>query len=187
MTITIHDPADITEAKVFLETYIPENIKKQCDFPTLSFKPGSFVEKDLKHHFSDSLYSVEIAGTEGYIYTLIDHETTPSKLTPFKLLRYQIAIMKQHLDQGHQTLPIVIPLLFYIFEVKRFNLTDDIVEELAPETFLHPYPLIDLTVIPDEELRTNKGIAILELIQKNIIRWMHLDQLSKYSELLEGN
>ena len=41
-------------------------------------------------------------------------------------------------------------------------------KELAQKTFLKPYSLIDITVIPDEELRTHKGIAILELIQKNI-------------------
>lgn len=182
MTIKIHDPhdrlfrnflADINKAKVFLETYLPENIKKQCDFSTLSFEPGSFVEKDLKHHFSDILYSVKIAGTQGYIYTLIEHETTPRKLTPFKLLRYQIAIMKQHLDQGHQTLPIVIPLLFYRGKKSPYPFSTDIMDcfenkELAQETFLKPYSLIDITVIPDEELRTHKGIAILELIQKNI-------------------
>ena len=108
MTIKIHDPhdrlfrnflADINKANVFLETYLPKNIKKQCDFSTLCFKPSSFVEKDLKHHFSDILYSVKIAGTPGYIYTLIEHETTPRKLTPFKLLRYQIAIMNDQLQQ----------------------------------------------------------------------------------------
>ena len=134
-SIQIHDPhdrlfrnflADISKAKVFLETYLPENIKKLCDFAALSFKPGSFVEKDLKRHFSDILYSVKIAGTEGYIYTLIEHETTPRKLTPFKLLRYQIAIMKQHLDQGYQTLPIVIPLLFYRGKKSRYPFTIDL-------------------------------------------------------------
>lgn len=60
MTIKIHDPhdclfrnflADINKAKVFLQTYLPENIKRQCDFSALSFMPGSFVEKDLRHHF----------------------------------------------------------------------------------------------------------------------------------------
>lgn len=184
MTIKIHDPhdrlfrnflADINKAKDFLETYLPENIKKQCDFSSLSFKAGSFVEKDLKHHFSDILYSVKIAGAQGYIYTLIEHETTPRKLTPFKLLRYQIAIMKQHLDQGHQTLPIVIPLLFYRGKKSPYPFSTDILDcfeskELAQETFLKPYSLIDITVIPDEELRIHKGMAILELIQKNIYK-----------------
>ncbi|HEY2566529.1 MAG TPA: Rpn family recombination-promoting nuclease/putative transposase [Candidatus Aquirickettsiella sp.] len=49
MTIKIHDPhdrlfrnflADINKAKDFLETYLPENIKKQSDLSTLIFKPG---------------------------------------------------------------------------------------------------------------------------------------------------
>lgn len=182
MTIKIHDPhdrlfrnflADISKAKVFLQTYLPESIKRQCDFSVLSFKPGSFVEKDLKHHFSDILYSVKVAGVEGYIYTLIEHETTPHKLTPFKLLRYQIAIMKQHLDQGNKTLPIVIPLLFYRGKKSPYPYTTDIFDcfenkALASEIFLKSYPLIDITVISDEELRQHKGIAILELVQKNI-------------------
>jgi predicted transposase/invertase (TIGR01784 family) len=67
----------------------------------------------------------------------------------------------------------VIPLLFYRGKKSPYPFTTDIMDcfqnkELAQETFLKPYSLIDITVIPDEELRTHKGIAILELIQKNI-------------------
>lgn len=158
----IHDPhdrlfrnflADINKAKTFIETYLPENIKKQCDFSALSFKPESFVEKDLRHHFSDILYSVKIAETQGYIYTLIEHETIPRKLTLFNLLCYQIAIMKQHLDQGHQILPIVIPLLFYRGKKSSYPFSTDIMDcfknkELAQETFPKPYFLIGIAVIP---------------------------------------
>lgn len=72
MIIKIHDPndrlfrnflADIKKAKGFLETELPKNIKQQCAFSDISLKPGSFVEKDLKLHFSDILYSIKIAGT----------------------------------------------------------------------------------------------------------------------------
>jgi len=160
-------------AKDFLEIYLPDTVKNSCDFNTLKLEPCSYVEKNLSQHFSDILYSVKIAGTQGYIYTLIEHETMPRQLTPFKLLRYQIAIMKQHLDQGHQALPIVIPLLFYRGKKSPYPFTTDVMDcfenkELAQETFLKSYSLIDITVIPDEELRTHKGIALLELIQKNI-------------------
>ncbi len=41
-------------------------------------------------------------------------------------------------------------------------------KKLAQEIFLKPYPLIDITVIPDDELRQHEGLAILELVQKNI-------------------
>ena len=165
--------SDTKTARDFLEIYLPDNIKKCCDFASLKLEPGSYVEKDLRQHFSDILYSLKIAGTDGYIYTLIEHLTTPSKLTPFKLLRYQVAIMKQYLDQGHETLPVVVPLLFYRGKQSPYPFTTDIFDcfantALAQEVFLTPYPLIDITVIPDDELRTHKGMAILELIQKNI-------------------
>ena len=160
-------------AKDFLETYLPDKIKNLCNFSTLKLEPGSYVEKNLRQHFSDIVYSLKISETDSYIYTLIEHLTTPKKLTSFTLLRYQIAIMKQHLNKGHGTLPVVVPLLFYRGETSPYPFSTDIFDcfqdkKLAKEVFLKPYPLIDITVIPDEELRTHKGIAILELIQKNI-------------------
>jgi predicted transposase/invertase (TIGR01784 family) len=164
---------DPKNGKDFLEFYLPNTIKKRCDLRTVKLEPGSYVEQNLHQHFSDILYSVKIAGRDAYIYALIEHLTTPDKLTCFKLLRYQLAIMKQHLDQGHDTLPVVIPLLFYRgdtspypFSIAIFDCFED--KELAQEVFLKPFPLIDITVIPDEELRTHRGIAILELVQKNI-------------------
>lgn len=160
-------------AKEFLEIYLPDKIKKLCDFNTLKLEPGSYVEKNLRQHFSDILYSLKIVGKDAYIYALIEHLTTPDKLTPFKLLRYQIPIMKQHLDNGHDTLPVVVPLLFYRGEQSPYPFSTDIFDcfenkALAKEIFLKPFPLIDITVIPDDEIRKHKGIAILELIQKNI-------------------
>ncbi len=81
--------------------------------------------------------------------------------------------MKQHLDQGNKTLPIVVPLLFYRGRKSPYPFSTNIIDcfesrDLAQEIFLKPYPLIDITVIPDDELRQHKGIAILELVQKNI-------------------
>lgn len=54
----------------------------------------------------------------------------------------------------------------YPFTTDIFNCFES--KELAQEVFLKPYPLIDITIIPDEELRKHRGIAILELVQKNI-------------------
>jgi predicted transposase/invertase (TIGR01784 family) len=160
-------------AKDFLQTYLPDKIKSLCDFNTLKLEPSSYVEKNLSQHFSDIVYSLKIAETDAYIYTLIEHLTTPKKLSAFTLLRYQIAIMKQHVDKGYNTLPVVVPLLFYRGKTSPYPFSTDIFDcfddkALAEEVFLKPYSLIDITVIPDEELRTHRGMAILELIQKNI-------------------
>lgn len=31
----------------------------------------------------------------------------------FRLVRYAVAVMQRHLEAGHRTLPLVIPVLFY--------------------------------------------------------------------------
>ncbi len=185
MTITIHQPHDAlfrsfltdpTKARDLLEQYLPKKIKNICDFATIKLEPGSFIDKHLQKHFSDILYSIKIRNKKAYIYTLIEHLTSPDRLVPFKLLRYQIPIMQQHLDNNHNRLPIVVPILFYRgnvspypYSLSIFDCHEEEDKELAQETFLNPI-LVDLTVIPDEELRTHKGIALLEIIQKNIHR-----------------
>jgi predicted transposase/invertase (TIGR01784 family) len=84
--------------------------------------------------------------------------------------------MQQHLDNSYDRLPIVVPILFYRgnvspypYSISIFDCYEDEDKELAQETFLKPI-LVDITVIPDEELRAHKGIALLEIIQKNIHR-----------------
>lgn len=64
-------------------------------------------------------------------------------------------------------------MLFYRGRKSPYPFSTNIIDcfenrNLAQEIFLKPYPLIDITVIPDDELRQHKGIAILELVQKNI-------------------
>lgn len=95
MTISIHQPhdslfrnylTDINMAKTFFQVYLPEDISNLCDFSTLRLEPGSFVEKNLRKHFSDILYSVQIKDEKGYLYPLIEHETTPEKMTHSKFL-----------------------------------------------------------------------------------------------------
>lgn len=96
MTITIYQPHDAlfrsfltdpTKARSLLEQYLPQKIKNICDFNTLKLEPGSFIDKNLKKHFSDILYSIKIRGKKAYIYTLIEHLTNLDPLIPFKLLR----------------------------------------------------------------------------------------------------
>ena len=76
--------SDISKAETFFKVYLPEDIKALCNFSTLRLEPGSFVEKNLRKHFSDILYSIQMEGRQGYLYPLIEHETTPKRMTPLK-------------------------------------------------------------------------------------------------------
>lgn len=74
---------------------------------------SSFIEDYLKGQCSDMLYSMKTTtGHYDYIYCLIEHQSRPEKLLPFRLLRYAVAAMQRHMKQGNDQLPVVILLLF---------------------------------------------------------------------------
>lgn len=48
----------------------------------------------------------------GYVYVVIEHHSSPDNHMAFRLMRYAIAAMQRHLDAGHKTLLLVVPMLF---------------------------------------------------------------------------
>ena len=100
-------------ANDFLTLHLPEAIRQQCDFSTLRLEPASFVDEDLRAWYSDVLWSVQTPCGLGYVYVVIEHQSSPDNHMAFRLMRYAIAAMQRHLDAGHKTLPLVVPMLFY--------------------------------------------------------------------------
>ena len=97
-------------ARDFLQLYLPETLLKVCDLRTLHLESGHFVEDDLRPFYADILYSLKTTAGDGYIYALIEHQSTPDRHMAFRLMRYAIAAMQRHLDAGHDQLPLVIPV-----------------------------------------------------------------------------
>ena len=165
--------SDIAIARDFFEIPMPKALRRQCNFNTLALCSGSFVEANLRQHCSDMLYSVRTRRGRGYIYCLVEHQSSPQKLMAFRLMRYSLAAMQQHLDQGHKELPIVMPLLLYQGGRGRYPYKNDWPacfhdKELARSVYHRPFPVIDLAEIPDEEIMTHRRVALLELVQKHI-------------------
>lgn len=164
---------DITIARDFLQIHLPEKLRQLCDFSTLAMESGSFIEPDLRSPCSDMLYSVQTTTGMGYIYTLIEHQSRPEKLMAFRLLRYAVAAMQRHLEQGNDTLPVVIPLLFYQGKISPYPYSTHFLDcfadpELAKSVYMQAFPLVDVTAIPDEEIVTHRHVALMELVMKHI-------------------
>jgi len=109
----------------------------------------------------------------GYVYALIEHQSSPDKHMGFRLTRYAIAAMQQHLDAGNDTLPLVVPLLFYHGKTSPYPYSTNWLDEfdspeLARSIYTNSYPLVDVTVIPDDEILQHKRVALLELVQKHV-------------------
>lgn len=78
-------------AKDFLQLYLPAPFLAICELDSLQLVSGSFVEEDLRASYSDILYSLRTRHGPGYVYALIEHQSTPDKLMAFRLLRYALA------------------------------------------------------------------------------------------------
>ncbi|RAX01866.1 MULTISPECIES: Rpn family recombination-promoting nuclease/putative transposase [unclassified Photorhabdus] len=160
-------------AREFLSLYLPEEVQSLCDLATLKLEPGSFVDRHLRQLHSDVLYSVETVRGQGYIYCLIEHQSTPDPLMAWRLMYYAMSAMAAHLKKGHTELPLVAPLLFYHGEVRPYPYSNRWLDcftlpEQAARLYRQAFPLVDVSVLSDEDILTHKGVALMELVQKHI-------------------
>lgn len=161
-------------ARDFMELHLPAELRAICDLNTLKLESGSFVEDNLRQYFSDVLYSLKTtAGDDGYVHVLIEHQSTPDQHMAFRLIRYAVAAMQRHLEAGHKKLPLVIPMLFYTGKRSPYPYSTRWLDEfanpeLAGKLYSAAFPLVDVTVIPDDEIAGHRSMAALTLLQKHI-------------------
>lgn len=160
-------------ARDFMDIHLPAELRAICDLGTLKLESGSFVEDDLRQYFSDVLYSLETAAGTGYVHVLIEHQSSPDVHMAFRMTRYAVAAMQRHLEAGHKKLPLVIPMLFYVGKRSPYPYSTRWLDEfdhpqLAGKVYGGAYPLIDVTVIPDDEIMGHRSMAALTLLQKHI-------------------
>ncbi|STW12283.1 transposase [Klebsiella pneumoniae subsp. rhinoscleromatis] len=58
-------------------SYLPEAIRQRCDFSTLRLQSASFIDEDLRAWYSDVLWSVQTTCGTGYVYVVIEHQSSP--------------------------------------------------------------------------------------------------------------
>ncbi|WP_410677985.1 Rpn family recombination-promoting nuclease/putative transposase [Citrobacter europaeus] len=160
-------------ARDILDIHLPPALREICDLQTLKLEPGSFIEQDLRAYYSDVLWSLKTREGQGYIYCVIEHQSTAVQHMAFRLMRYAIAAMQHHLDAGNKTLPLVVPMLFYHGQQSPYpwslNWLDEFdCPQLARQLYSEAFPLVDITVIPDDEIAQHRRVALLELMQKHI-------------------
>lgn len=163
-----------TIARDFMTLHLPAEFLALCDLDTLKLESGAFVEQDLRQYFSDILYSLKTTSRDdGYIHVLIEHQSSPDRHMAFRLMRYAIAAMQRHLDAGHKKLPLVIPVLFYSGKRSPYPYSTRWLDEFsipafASRLYSNAFPLVDVTVIPDEDIVGHRSMAALTLLQKHI-------------------
>ncbi|EDQ2394450.1 Rpn family recombination-promoting nuclease/putative transposase [Salmonella enterica subsp. enterica] len=175
-----HDPLfklflrEPVTARDFLEAHLPEDIRSLVHLDTLRLESGSYVDEELKELHSDILYSVKMAQDERcLLYCVVEHQSTEDEMMAWRMTKYTIRAMDDHLKKGYKTLPVVVPLLFYHGDVRPYPYSMDWLDcfeqpELARRVFSKPWPLIDVSVLDDDDIKTHRRMALLEMVQRDI-------------------
>jgi recombination-promoting nuclease RpnB len=161
-------------AREFLKTWLPADLCKLVDFNHLEIQPRSYINDLRQESEVDVLFKTIIDGKEAYLYLLLEHQSTPDPLMPFRLLKYTCNIIDQHLKKyGKDKIPLIYPIVVYHGKRKypfSTNIADlvDAPKELVEQYFLKPFQLIDLGQIDDEKLKQHAWSGVMEFVLKHI-------------------
>lgn len=161
-------------AREFFEENLPEKIKSIINFDSIMPEKNSFVKDDLQEQSADILFSADFGDKHGYLYVLIEHQSTASEILPFRILKYVVSIMEEHLKKEETNiLPIVFPICIYNGQ-RNYNFSTDIFDlfgerkELARDLMFKPFELINLSKISDEKLKEKLMYGIVAYAMKHV-------------------
>ena len=76
-----------------LRTVLPSELLATLQLDSLAPVDGSFIDEALRETSADLLFSVGLRGAgSGLVHVLFEHQSTPNKRMPLRLLRYQARI-----------------------------------------------------------------------------------------------
>ncbi len=171
--------SDSKLAKSFLKEYLPSHLTNLIDLDTLRIEKDSFVEKRLRTHRSDLLYSTRIKGQPAYLYLLFEHKSQPERYISLQLLKYMIGIWNLAIKQGKAEggyLPVVVPIVIYHgrkvwdISVRLGELFLGRVKGLEKYIPDFEYVVKDLSGMRDEEIRGEVILRASLLAMKYIYR-----------------
>ena len=158
--------SSVEHAAAELRAVLPPALRSRIDLSKLQLAPGSYVDSDLAASQSDLLFSVEMAGKPGLLYLLFEHQSTVDDLMAFRVLKYVVRILDQHIRGAKSAvralpLPVVIPVVLHHSETGWTAATDlqDLFDGgLAKDESLAAYVpqlsfvLDDISHLTDDEL-----------------------------------
>ncbi len=159
----------------FLRNYLPPDVVELLDFSTLELAKDSFVDDELRQHFSDLLYQVQRFDAQStYVYVLFEHKSYPDILTALQLLRYMTQIWDLSVRQRSEFVPIL-PIVVYHGRAawrlphdfaSLFKLSEPL-QEFFPD---FRYWLIDLSSIDDDDIKGEVLAQVALLTLKHIFQ-----------------
>ena len=164
-------------ARSFFERYLTPDLKDSIDLDTLALQSGSAVTEAFQQLHTDILYRVDFhaandkaAPQPGYLYTLVEHQSTPDPTMAIRLWQYKAALLMKHAQDDY--LPPIHTLVFYHGRQTPYPYTLDLrlcfrTSQQAEYTLQGPPQLIDVQQQPDQALLTADNAGLFSYFFKH--------------------
>lgn len=173
-------------ATTFIKRYLPAEVFEVLDTNTLTVQNNSYIDKDLQETISDVVFNCnykEHSSTpakskpqDAKIILLIEHQSTPHRLMPFRVFHYMFNLLYKDIKTKQESLtklPAVFMLVYYHGKHTPYpysmNLTDcfDDPHGLMPNVLTADVPLVDINQEEDDELKQQKLMGLMALALKH--------------------
>ncbi len=156
----------------FLHAHLPPELYQRLDTETLTLTDKSLVLPQLREIHCDIVYKCQIDQQDGYVFFLIEHQSSADELMAFRKLQYTVGLMDEHIRAGHAQLPLILPICLYHGTQSPYPYSTDIYNEfsnpiLARELVFKPFHLIDLTTLSEETIEKHGLAALMEILFKH--------------------
>ncbi|XWN34943.1 MAG: Rpn family recombination-promoting nuclease/putative transposase [Roseivirga sp.] len=157
----------------FFQAHLPADVLARIDLSTMQLTQASYVSAELKALHNDLVFTCQIDGKKGYLYLLMEHQSTPDWLLPLRLIKYDIALLEDALKGKEAGTPF--PVIFnvclyhgkgpYPYSVKVYDYfsAPHLAEGIGMFTRFH---LVDLHRFSDEELERHGSVSVMEKLMK---------------------
>ncbi|MCB9796502.1 MAG: Rpn family recombination-promoting nuclease/putative transposase [Alphaproteobacteria bacterium] len=187
------------QAALALREYLPPAALRWVDLEQLERVDRSFVDEALSERHADILFVTRLhnapeESSEALVYLLLEHQSTPDPLMPFRLLTYMLRIWERWLLErpGARRLPLIYPLVLYHGEAawrtpldlaELMDLPALAAADLAPALPHLRHDLVDLSAVPDEELRGGALAVLVQVLLKHHAKGDLVARLAAWTEV----
>lgn len=107
--------ADRSIAAEAVASVLPPDVRALIDLSALELLSSAYVDQALHPLYSDVVFAARIAGRDARLLLLLEHQSRPDRLMPFRLLQYAVmlwdAYLRDHPSAGR--LPVIVPVVFH--------------------------------------------------------------------------
>ena len=170
-------------ARQFFQQYLPKPLLKALDLKQCKLEDSSYIDNELQASFSDVVfdcrYKDDTNTSNAKVILLVEHQSTPDRLMPFRIYHYLFNLLYKHLkqrdaSQSNDKLPVVYALVFYHgkqtpypYPLRLTDCFDDPLKIMA-KIFAKPVDVIDINETHDDEIKQQQLLGVMTGALKHI-------------------